>query len=51
MDCYILYTVLQVSLLLLIFVIICNHYAKYRPKQRNGENIKNLKNAKLMIES
>ena len=34
-DCYILHTVLLVTILLLIITIICYHYAKHRSKQKD----------------
>ena len=34
MDCYILHTVLLVTILLFITTIICHDYAKHRPKQK-----------------
>ena len=35
MDCYILHTVLLVTILLFIIAIICYHYAKHRSKLKN----------------
>ena len=40
MDCYIFHTASEVRLLLLIVAMICNHYARYRSKQKNIKNIK-----------
>ena len=39
-DCYILHTVLLVTILLLIITIICYHYTKHRLKQKGIDALK-----------
>ena len=46
MDCYILHTVLLVTIFLYMITVICFHYAKHRSKQKKHWLTRNIKTEK-----